>query len=57
MKATSPFGPVPTFDEDTRKYVNPFARDTDDYFAYIFDPESDTENKTDSKPEPDVKEV
>ena len=37
--------PVRTFDEDTRKYVNHFARDTDDYFAYIFDPESDTENR------------
>jgi hypothetical protein len=57
LKATSPFVPVPTFDEDTRKYVNHFARDTDDYFAYIFDPESDTENKADSKPELVVKEV
>ena len=60
LKATKPFGPVPTFDEDTHLYYNPFANSLYNYWdGNYLNPValSDTEGEPNSKPEANTKEV
>ena len=59
LNAATLFGPVPTFDEDAHLYGNPFNAGLHNFFADTFNPrpDSDTEDKPDSKLEANVEEV
>ena len=60
LKATKPFGPVPTFDEDTHLFNNPFDNSLQNYWDAKFRipaVPSDTEDEPDSKLEANVEEV